>query len=108
MYQYFSVRVVRPEAVSSREQAGAELDMVVDLAVEHYPDALVFVAHGLLASSQVDDREPARAERDFRAGPGARIVGPAMLKRTRHAQQAIRVWSAGEPANAAHRTAVPR
>ena len=52
-------------------ELSAQLDVVVDLAVEHHPDRLVLVRHRLVAALEVDDRQPAEAER----GAGDRVPG---------------------------------
>ena len=51
----------RAESVALDLQLGAELDVVVDLAIEDDPQRAVLVAQWLLARGQVDDREPALA-----------------------------------------------
>src|SRR6185369_17707558 len=40
----------------------AQFAIVVDLAVENYRDALVFVENRLFAGDQIDDREPAHSK----------------------------------------------
>ena len=54
-----------PEAVPARLEPGAQLAVVVDLAVVGDPDRPVLVGHRLMAGGrEVDDREPPMAERD--------------------------------------------
>jgi hypothetical protein len=38
--------------------------VVVDLAVEHQPQAFIFIGHGLVASREVDDAQAAEAQTD--------------------------------------------
>ena len=55
----------RAEAVAFLLEAAAELGVVVDLAVEDQPQALVLVGQGLMAARrEVDDAEPGVAQGD--------------------------------------------
>src|SRR5260221_11644836 len=48
--------------IATALQLGAELPEIVDLAIENDPDFLRTVRHGLMPSSQVDNREASEAE----------------------------------------------
>ena len=48
---------VGAEEVAARDELAAQLDVVVDLAVEDDPDGLVLVGHRLAAAGEVDDAE---------------------------------------------------
>ena len=68
-------------------ELGAQRLVVVDLAVVGDPDRAVLVGHGLVAGGrQVDDRQPAMAQRDPLSGIGPRavVVGAAMALGRRH------------------------
>ena len=66
------------EPVSVCLQLGAQLEEIVDLAVERHPDRAVLVAHRLPAAGQVDDAEPALAEADVALDVEPLVVGAAM------------------------------
>src|SRR5207245_4403255 len=40
----------------------SELDKVVNLPVEHHPDCLLLVRHGLVTAAQIDDRQTPEAK----------------------------------------------
>jgi hypothetical protein len=78
---------VRPPAEprATGGQLGAQLAVVVDLAVEDDRVAARRRGHRLVAERrQVDDREAAEAERDAAVGPGAGVIGAARAQRRRH------------------------
>ncbi|MFO0636680.1 MAG: hypothetical protein U0168_27930 [Nannocystaceae bacterium] len=56
-------------------QLRAQLDVVVDLAVEGDPQRTVGAGHGLRAGRQIDDREAAMAEAEASAQLDAAAVG---------------------------------
>ena len=58
----FRVRLCS-EAMPAQAQALAQVAVAVQLAVEHHGDIPGFIPDGLLASSQVDDAQPAHAKR---------------------------------------------
>src|SRR5206468_3127031 len=53
------------ERVAVRFELARELQEVVNFAVEHHPNGSVAVRHGLVAASQIDDGEPAKAEAEW-------------------------------------------
>ena len=81
-----SVSRVGAEAVAARDQLAAQLDVVVDLAVEDDPDALVFVGERLAPAGEIDDAESG----GDRGRPGAQviavIVGAAVRDQLGHAE----------------------
>src|SRR5437899_10805863 len=87
-------------------EIGAQFDVVENFSVDRAPDAAVFVAPGLAAGAQIDDRQTAVAEADAGRFVIAFRVGPPMRQRTRHASQGRPVHGAfvemPESRNAAH------
>ena len=75
---------VGAEAVALRLELGAELAVVVELAVLDDDDAAVLVRDRLVAGLEVDDREPARGEPDGAVDVDAARVGPAVDERRGH------------------------
>ena len=67
-------------------ELAAQLPVVVDLAVVDELERAVLAREGLVARvAQVDDREPAEAERDALGRVRARPVGPAVVELGGHA-----------------------
>ena len=64
----------RVEAVAGGLELAAQLAEVVDLAVEDDPDRAVLVVDRLVAGREVDDAQPAHAERHALVHPHALIV----------------------------------
>ncbi len=54
----------------------AQLVVVVDLAVEDHLDGAIFVADRLLPAGDIDDRQAAHSQRDFRRNEIAAAVRP--------------------------------
>ena len=98
---------LRPESPTARLELRPELAEVVDLAVEHEPEALVGVAHRLPPRDEVDDREPRHAERHAGLSVDAHVVGPAMAEQVEHRRQEIRRRLADEAGDAAHQRGLP-
>ena len=48
--------------MTARFELGAQLQVVVDLPVEHDPHGFLGVGHRLVAAGEVDDREPPESE----------------------------------------------
>jgi hypothetical protein len=83
------------------------LGKIINLAVEHKPETLVLVAHGLTAvRGQIDDAQSAMAQPHRAVQVKSLVVGPSISKGLGHAPEKIlRDRLAGEinyPANAAH------
>ena len=70
--------------VPTGEQARSQLRIVVKLAVLRRPDVSRFIRHRLPAAFDIDDAEPARAEREPFVADGKAIVGSAMMQRREH------------------------
>ena len=108
--QHLGVAMPAPARRDARAlQLGAQLGVVVDLAVEGEHPAPGLRQHRLLSGGgQVDDREPAMRERDagLAVGPHAVVVGAAMRDGIGHMTGdellAPRVRSADETRYAAH------
>ena len=69
---------VAPEGVARRLKLAAQLEMVVDLAVEDDRIASVGRLHRLMAASDVDDAEPSHAEAEIAIDHLPAVVGPTM------------------------------
>ena len=99
---------VAAEHVSVRNQLGAQMQVVVDLAVEGDPDGPVLVRHRLGAGrGEIDDRQAPVAERDGPVHVQAAPVGAAMRDDLRHASDELAVGrlsgiAVQEAADAAH------
>ena len=94
MDDHLAVGVVRAEDVTEADELGAQLGVVVDLAVEDEPERAVLVRHRLhRRRREVDDREPAIPEPDasVRGEPGRGAVGPAVDHRLAHAGDELAV-----------------
>src|SRR5262249_1882999 len=65
-------------------ELSSELGIVVDLAVEDDPHRAVFVRDGLVSVREVDDAQPAHAERDAPAEMNALVVRPTMRHPAAH------------------------
>ncbi len=72
------------EEVPLGEQLLPEIQIVVDLAVVGDPHCSVFVAHRLVSGCQIDDAQPAGAERDRSIEIDAVVVRSAMGERLVH------------------------
>src|SRR5262249_57207940 len=73
-----------PEAMAGGHEALPERGMVVDLAVADGENVAGFVAQGLSAARDVDDREAPAAERGATRGPGPITVRSAVRQRGAH------------------------
>ena len=104
--EHLGVRVVRAHAVTLALELGAQLRVVVDLAVLDDPDRLVLVRDRLIAALEVDDRQPTRRERGGSVRDEAGGVRPAMNEAFVHDLERgdVRHVAARrhEPADAAH------
>ena len=96
------------EEMALGDQLGAEIEVIVDFAIEGDVNGAVLVAHRLRAEGrEVDDREPPMPERDRAVGEEAAAVGAAMSDHGGHPAQQLAVGGAREVAieeagNAAH------
>ena len=78
------------EGVTGRAEALADVEVVVELAVLHAPDLARLVRERLVATLDVDDAQPADAERDAVDLVRPAVVRPAMRHRVRHAVEHVR------------------
>ena len=96
------------EDMSARDELRAQIEVVVDLAVERDPDGAVLVAHRLRAGrGEIDDGQAAMTEGDGAVDVHAGAVGSAVRNDLRHARDQIAVGGPGEiavqeAADAAH------
>ena len=82
-----SVSVAVRNVCPSRSQRGAQLAVVVDLAVEDHPDGAVLVGDRLVAGRDVDDAQAPHAERDAVLDVEALVVRSAVADDVAHALQ---------------------
>src|SRR5262249_14084206 len=64
---------------------------VVNLTVEDHPDAFVFVMHGLVTASQIDDTQPSHSETDAILRVNAFVVRTAVNDRLAHPMDDLRL-----------------
>ena len=77
----------RRERVATGHELGAQLHVVVDLAVVDDDDAPVLVRQGLCASGEIDDAQARVGEADAASGVEAVAVRTTVSDGRRHAQQ---------------------
>ena len=75
---------VRAKDVTSSGQLGAQLEIVVDFAVEHDLHRSIFVGYRLPAAGDVDDAEPPHAQADGVVHEKSVRVRSSMDQRVRH------------------------
>jgi hypothetical protein len=61
MDQHFGV-ALRAKVMSLGKQFLADLDVIVDLAIQNHPDRPIFIANRLSATRKIDDRKPGVAK----------------------------------------------
>ncbi len=83
------------EAVPAGLELGAQLHIVVDLAVEHDPQGSIFVADRLLPSIEVNDAQASTAKACPPVAEQAKVVWPTMADGAQHAAQycLVQWWS---------------
>ena len=86
--QHFVVRAGL-EAVALGLQLGAQLAVVVDLAVARRPERLLDIAQRLVAAGQVDDRQAAHRDAAIGVNVHALVIGPAMPRDVAHRRQGV-------------------
>src|SRR5687768_9947737 len=95
------------EHVATTLEIAAQLAVVVDLPVEDNPDGPVFVGDRLMAAREVDDAQPAHAERHAVTEIHPLVVRTAVHDRGAHAADVRLRYRSSIPAhdsgNAAHR-----
>ncbi len=90
------------KAMSLRLEAGAQLAVIVDLAIEHDDDGAVLVGDRLMAARHVDDAEALGAEADAVGDVEALVVRPAVDHGVRHSLQHRSVQDAYDATDPAH------
>ena len=104
MHQYFGIGVVGLENVSLTDKDSSQLEMVIDFAIEDYPDLSIFVPHGLLATLNVQDCESSVCQVhglrlvDIDAGS----IRSSMRHRIAHGLKVLIVAPANESGDPAH------
>ena len=91
-YDHFSVRR-RHEVVSKAPQLCSELQVVVDLAIEHEHDASIRTAHGLIARREVDYGQTSMPEADVSILVEALAVRSAVRQGARDAAKRVPIDS---------------
>src|SRR5262249_1074196 len=95
------VGVVGDEGAALPLQLLAQLARVVDLAVEHECEVAIVAVQRLVAGRDVDDGQPAHADREVRADLHALPVGATMHDRAQHPVHQLAIGSR-EAGNTAH------
>ena len=104
--QDFGIRVIGGENVSLGEEFAAEFAVIVDFAVENNGEATISGNHRLRATSEIDDREAAVAQKNT----GIRFfkitlrIRPTVRETASHALQIRAVARAEKSGYAAHQT----
>ena len=88
--------------VTGRDELGAQLTEVVDLAVVRELHLAVVGADGLVTAHGVDDREPPMPETCHIVFEEALAVRTAMGDETSHRREELAVRRTPEPGDAAH------
>src|SRR6185369_16556337 len=82
--------------MSTPFEIGAQLAIVIDLAVENYRDTPVFVEYRLFTGDEIDDRQPSHSERYTACYKRAFRIGTTMdhplTHRTEQLPRAVRRW----------------
>ncbi len=97
--------------MARRGELRPKLEVVEDLAGLHHPDRRVLVVHRLVASRQVDDREPPHAQRDVCDLDDSLVIRPAVDHGIAHSLDelaAARRVTARDAADPAHLTETHR
>ena len=81
MRQDFRVRFAA-KGVAASFQIRSQFAVVIDLAVENYRDAVIFIECRLLARQQIDDRQTPHSQRDAIIDQITFRIGPAMGEAT--------------------------
>jgi hypothetical protein len=84
MHDGFGVGMGR-ETMAALYQVVVQFDVVVNLAIQHHPDATVFVRKGLVTACYVNDAETPESQADARTDEDTFIVWAAMHDSLGHA-----------------------
>src|SRR5262249_10914898 len=106
VHEHFGIGVAGAEYMTELKELPAQLDVVVNLAVEDYPDRSILVPHRLTAAGDVDDGEAPVAEMYAKliVDPSPFSVRPAMGKLLGHALEQGAIDGPDEADQAAHHT----
>ena len=98
------VGVVGEEPVALGDQLGAELGKIVDLTVKDDDKAAIGANHGLMAAREIEDGEPAVAEKDraARVPPVAGVIRPPVGERVGHSREVGLASRADKARDSAH------
>jgi hypothetical protein len=104
VHQHFGVGMVGTEHVAAPLELPAQLNVVIDLAVEDDTDSRVLVPHRLHAAGRVADGEPLVPEINRLGGVDmdAVLVRPAVNQRARHRDQIVPIAAPDEARDPAH------
>src|SRR6185312_11069616 len=86
--QNFSIRLGR-KRMSPRFKFGSQLKIVKDFAVEHNPQALIFVGDRLLAPTQINDAQTRAAQTDGAIQQNAKLIRAPMPDHGEHSAKAV-------------------
>jgi len=87
----------RSEDVAGRRQPPGQLAIVVDLPIHRDPHRAVFAGHRLATALEIDDAQPAHAERSGTAHDEAHVVRTAVHDAMGHALEEVLVGPAIRP-----------
>ena len=102
MDEHLGIGMVGGEAVAGALQRLAQLDVIVDFAVEDHGDRSILVENRLLAGRHVDDGQAAHPQRNALPFPITGGVRAPMTKALRHQFQRCSIVRSGEASYAAH------
>jgi hypothetical protein len=81
---------------------GAQLNVIVDLAVENESEIAVLRRHRLMSAFEIDDGKAAVPEKNCSVVPQTAVIRPAVGEHGSHARQRFAVACANETGDAAH------
>jgi hypothetical protein len=73
------------EVMAAREQVIAKLGEIVNLAIEHHPDAAVLIGKRLMTAGEIDDAEAPKTKTQTAVNENAFVIGTAMDDGVGHA-----------------------
>ena len=84
MYEHLGIGVISGEMVAGVSQDVAQLNMIVNFAIENDRDGPILVEHRLLPGRNIDDCQATHAERDVGPLPIADVIRSAMAQALGH------------------------
>ncbi len=105
--QYDLAIAIGAEHIARRLQFLAQLEKIIDFAIEAERQRLVFGVHRLRTTTKINDRQAPMAKPDTGRGPHAGAIRPAVRNRIGHPLHPVRVNRLGRlqvknTRNAAH------